>query len=252
MSESSTSKSTTSAARSDADQAESTVDIVEDYLQTMLDTAFNVSVTKELEPELVAAKSNEPVSRTPLVEVRLQKNTEKEVDSTVPQTRAVVAASTFVTSTQEQNRVPPWEIEELEWILVSAGRLKLAFPLIGLDSVQAFDKKVTPFSSGLNWLPGLMREKNSNIRLVNITSYLMHEPANFAESDNVLVLNGSSWGLLVDRIVSTKKITKEQMRRPATPGRYSWRFGVLIDPVYTLIDPLRLAEALEDSLRKSG
>ena len=128
----------------------------------------------------------------------------------------------------------------------------LAFPLIGLDSVQIFDKKVTPFSSGQNWLPGLVRLKNSNIRLVDIASYLMHEPSDYSNAENVLVLNDSSWGLLVDSIVSTKKITTDQMRRPATSGRYSWRFGVLIDPVYTMIDPLRLAEALEDSLGKSS
>ena len=137
-------------------------------------------------------------------------------------------------------------------MLVSAGRFKLAFPLIGLDSVQAYDKKVTPFSSKLDWLLGVTQIKGSHVRLVDIASYLTLKPGNHLENGNVLLLNGSSWGLLVDGIDSTRKISHAEMRKPAETGRYGWRFGTLIDPMYTLIDPHRLSEALEDSLTKQG
>ena len=228
--------------------AESVSEIVSDYLHTMLDTAF--SVPQEQLPASKAEAPLVPVAVSPSV-VKPRLNGSSSPPATALKEQAPEIVVDKIDDEPIQEPPPPWETEELEWLLVTAGRLNLAFPLIGLDSVQSFDKKVTPFSSSMGWLPGLTRIKSSNIRLVDVASYLMHDPPDYSKAENILVLNNSSWGLLVDRIVNTKKITQDQMRRPSTTGRYSWRFGALIDPVYTLIDPLRLAEALEDSITKS-
>ncbi|MBL4583554.1 MAG: chemotaxis protein CheW [Pseudomonadales bacterium] len=261
---------------------ETVSDIVSDYLQTMLESAFSESEPElklkpelELQPKLESKIAlpkvvTQPIETSPVpkpsVELPVGLKTtgqSKALDQSkvtdkhgVSQSRVIQSPATPDVNTQndptpDQPALAPWEILELEWLLVTAGRLKLAFPLIGLDSVQAFDKKVTPFASNLDWLPGLTRVKNTNIRLVDIESYLMHEASDISTCGNVLVLNNSTWGLLVDSVVTTKKIAKSEMRCPTTTGRFSWRFGVLIDPVYTLIDPLRLSKALEHSLHKA-
>ncbi|MBL4761221.1 MAG: chemotaxis protein CheW [Gammaproteobacteria bacterium] len=145
----------------------------------------------------------------------------------------------------------PWDLMELEWLLVAAGRLNLALPLIGLDSVQAFDKKVTPFSSGLDWLPGLARVKNTNIRLVDIASFLMGTPSDLSNTQNIIILNNGNWGLLVDNIVTTMRIPMDQVQQTRGSKRFRWRHGILIDPVYTMVDPLGLGDVLERSVTKS-
>ena len=225
------------------DQDETAADIVADYLQTMLESAFSEPDAGNSTPEITPFENHNLEQHAAPTDTADKKGVERSLDAISPN-----SAEPELYTVDQTPELPVWETDELEWLLVSAGRLSLAFPLIGLDSVQAFEKKVTPFSSALEWLPGLIRVKDTNIRLVDLASYLMHEPSELSECENVLVLNDSSWGLLIDRIVTTKKIMKDEMRRPATSGRYSWRFGALIDPVYTLIDPLRLCEALEHSL----
>lgn len=232
-------------------KGETAQDIVADYLHTMLDSAFSVATSEEIAPEEDPLDQETPQKRVASSNLDVKKK--EGVDVNTPLLAITQPQPQPQPQPEPECQPPelsPWETDELEWLLVSAGRLNLAFPLIGLESVQAFDKKVTPFASTVEWLPGLTRVKNTHIRLVDIASYLMHEPSRLNDCQNVLVLNNSSWGLLVDRIISTKTITRHEMRRPAVSGRYSWRFGALVDPVYTLIDPLRLSEALEHSLGK--
>ena len=256
-------------------------EIVSEYLDTMLcstltedpqeSPAIKVTANKAATNRNTKSKEKSPLRREPQLEIIAEKSaasdqvtlatnhpevSSRSKDSVVPVKIAPPVES--IQSAQPQPKIKekrpaqPWDLMELEWLLVAAGRLNLALPLIGLDSVQAFDKKVTPFSSGLDWLPGLARVKNSNIRLVDIASFLMGTPSELSNAQNIIILNNGNWGLLVDSIVTTMRIPVDQIQQTSGSVRFRWRHGILIDPVYTMVDPLGLGEVLEHSLTKSN
>lgn len=156
------------------------------------------------------------------------------------------------------NGRPTWAQGPFESLLFVVGGLNLAVPLAELGTIYTFtEDDVAPLFGQADWFMGLLSNKERKIRVVDTAQVVMPEryrPAMRSQYRYVITLNGTDWGLAVDRVANALPLDPEQVRWRGARSQRAWLAGTVVDHMCALVDPGQLAWSFQqqDRRRRQG
>jgi len=154
------------------------------------------------------------------------------------------------------NGRPQWAQQPFECLIVQAGGLQLAAPLVELGSIYPLDAEaLTPIFGQTDWFMGLLPVKEYNVRVMDTALVVMPERYDAQMCDRyryVVSLYGSDWGLAVDAVVGTTLLDPDRIRWRGERSKRPWLAGTLIDLMCALFDIAQLAWLFHNQDRKRG
>ncbi|MFA7552874.1 MAG: chemotaxis protein CheW [Spongiibacteraceae bacterium] len=155
------------------------------------------------------------------------------------------------------NGRPSWAQQRFECLLFSVGGLALAVPLVELGAIHPMDdESLTSIFGQVNWFMGLMRGKNSNLRVIDTAQVVM--PERYVETMReqygyVISINGVDWALAVDSVANAIVLEPEDVRWRGERSKRPWLAGTVVEHMCALLDVSQLTAMFEaQGLRKKA
>jgi purine-binding chemotaxis protein CheW len=148
---------------------------------------------------------------------------------------------------QESGR-PTWAENSFDVLLVEVNGVKLAMPLESLDAIYPLKDELTPLFGQAKWFMGIQKTITGNISIINTAQFLMPERYNkeqASETKYSVAINGSGWGLAVDKIHQPVPVSPEGIRWRVRRAERPWMAGTVKDHMCALLDIPYLAHSLK-------
>lgn len=209
--------------------------------QTLTQTSAKAGIETETEVKAeVEAK----------VETRVASPTDIQADTQTD--AATVTAEAYadlppLTSEWLENGRPQWAQERFDILLIEVNGLQLALPLIALGHIEELQSdSMTPLFGQSDWFMGLQKTNMGNVKTVDTAKFVM--PERYQEQNDygfVVSINGSGWGLAVDRIHQPISINPDAIRWRAKRSSRPWMAGTVKDHMCVLLDVPAMTETLQ-------
>ncbi len=153
-----------------------------------------------------------------------------------------------------ENGQPQWAQSPFQCLLFKVANLTMAAPLVELGNIFPITDELTPLVAQAEWLIGIQRVNEINVRVVNTAKVIMPERYNedFLEHIRyVISINGCQWGLAVNNVDQAVTLDPKDIRWRPRRSRRPWFAGIVIERLCTLIDVHALALLFIESDRHS-
>lgn len=196
-----------------------------------------------------------PVVPRPIADVE-QDTAQTEVEEDSPVTSAVVeqedAVKTYMDEQvdEQQETLKIWRSEPFEAMLINVGVLKLTLPLIELGSVVPIPGKMTDLPGQPQWVIGVFKHQDKNVKVVDTASLVMPDNASVSEIDyqRVVLIGNGEWGLACCAVSDVFKLEQDHIRWRGEVSKRKWLAGTVIDKMSGLLDIDEFLSYLENKL----
>lgn len=180
--------------------------------------------------------------------------------SALPPVDAATAAASADTARPAPwaNGRPAWAQSNFESLLFTVGGLNLAVPLVELGSIHMLGAEdVSPLFGQAEWFMGLVAGPDGGtIRVIDTAQVVMAErwqPEMRGGYRYLITLNGTDWGLAVDRVAAALTLRPDQVRWRGARTQRQWLAGTVVDHMCALLDPGQLGTYFQqqDRLRRA-
>ncbi|MDT8428986.1 MAG: chemotaxis protein CheW [Pseudomonadales bacterium] len=188
--------------------------LVQTYLDALLHTATAAESTQQDKPADCSTVS--PIITQP----NMKGKQKKLVGSPVP------------------GRRPDWAQSPFSCLLFEVGGLRIAAPLIDLGGITVLSE-ITPIFAQPDWFMGILRWNERSIKVIDTASLIMPKQRNDSDETHyecVLMLEGTDWGLAIDKATESLTIAPEAVRWRSNPASRPWLLGTVADQMCALLD----------------
>lgn len=199
-------------------------------------------------PEVITEAPVETVTETEtVVEVKEQPVVE---DIVVTET---VEEAVVETSFEQEQLVPDWAQEPFQCLLFKVSGLSLAVPLVKLNSVIPWTKKIVETPNQTDWYLGLVHHLDTNVKVIDTALMVLPEnrQANIAADpsdrfSHILLVDNSRWGLACDTIGDVIWLKSDQVKWRADKTKRPWLAGTALEHLCALMDTEVFADMLNE------
>ncbi|MBK1727258.1 chemotaxis protein CheW, partial [Halorhodospira neutriphila] len=146
---------------------------------------------------------------------------------------------------------PGWARPWFQALLLRAGAMRLAVPLVKLHSVLSWerDEQVEPALGQPYWMHGAIYHRGRYVRVVDTAALVLPEerrpPPAERRRGRLLVLGEGEWALSTRELGDVLKLQPEQVQWRSAQGRRPWLAGTVREHLCALLDPEALVALLE-------
>ena len=218
---------------------------IRDYLDALLQDipAFDDEPAAPTATQAVEPEKRPAPEELPTVAAVPQEPEQEEVAEPLPEQPV---------AEQEPEADEPIERDALQALFFDVGGLKLAVPLTELHSVVPWgDVDVTPMPRQPEWQLGLMRYRESNVRVVDTVNLVLppekrqNQEAQ-AEPKHILVVGDGSWGITCHGIGDVVRLGADEVKWRRRGSARPWLAGTVIGHLSAVIDTGAFARMLQD------
>lgn len=177
-----------------------------------------------------------------------------EVPAPVPEEEQAIPPAMAAPAPWPDNGRPQWAQTPFECLLFQVGGLTLAVPLVELGSIHLLEEgELTPIFGQIDWFMGLLKIKQQTVRAIDTAQVVMPERYREAMRDGyryVITLNGSDWGLAVDRVANAVVLDPDAVRWRGQRSQRPWLAGTVVAHMCALLDVAQLAWMFHNRDRK--
>ncbi len=139
--------------------------------------------------------------------------------------------------------VPRWAAAPFQCLLVKVSGLKVAIPLVLLNSIAEWDKKTAHLPGQPAWHQGLIEHRGAKVTIVDTALLVMPEKAGeksvqerLQGASHLLIVGGGRWGLLCDRLLNPILLDPAKVHWRDAKGNRPWMVGTLPEQLCILLD----------------
>ena len=139
----------------------------------------------------------------------------------------------------QENGRPAWAENSFDVLLVEVNGVKLALPLEALDGIYPLENDLTPLFGQAKWFMGLQKTITGNISIINTAQFVMPERYHKEHTSEIkysVAINGSGWGLAVDKIHQPVPVNPDDIRWRVRRAERPWMAGTVKDHMCALLD----------------
>lgn len=200
------------------------------------ETALKVYLDALLQDMSHAAFADEPESAL-AQQVILENNIRKPVAVT----HELSAQPAIHACQQQASAMPAWAETSFQCLLVRTNGVKLAVPLVKLNSIFNLTEPVHPVPGYSPWFMGLLSWRGTHIKIIDLLKLMGMEGGDFTDSDKsankrVLLINDGIWGFVCDDVSKIITLYPEQIKWRTDRTRRAWLAGTLIEHMCSLLD----------------
>jgi purine-binding chemotaxis protein CheW len=154
---------------------------------------------------------------------------------------------------------PDWACYGFQALTFQVAGLKLAVPLEQLHGILEWSDAVTPLFGHADWFLGLLENRETKVKVVDIAKVVMPEnhialdklPVRERASHVVLVDEGR-WGLACDSVSEVVTLGKGDIRWRSDKTKRRWLAGTAIEHMCAVLDLDELLTELHAGYRPAG
>ena len=248
---------------------------IDDYLQALLQDVANVEVvtppqfeeaeavvqTKPLGldklvaeiPEVIVETEIVTEHKTEVVEVEVIEEPVTETELEVKEKRAVEEQVAVEQVVQNEQGIPVWAEQAFQCLLFNVSGLTLAVPLVKLNSVIPWSKKLVETPNQTDWYLGLVNHLGSNVKVIDTALMVLPENrrANIeldpAERfSHILLVDNGRWGLACDTIGDVIWLNAEEVKWRKNKTQRAWLAGTALEHLCAVMDTEVFADMLNE------
>ncbi|ABI56344.1 chemotaxis protein CheW [Alkalilimnicola ehrlichii MLHE-1] len=145
--------------------------------------------------------------------------------------------------------VPDWASPDFQALIFHVGGLRLAVPLIKLQSVVPFPERVTRAPGKPPWYRGLFHYRGRNVKVVDTATLVLDRHRDrLEEADRrprkLLVVGEGEWALACREVGEVMRLRPDQVQWRTRRGRRRWLAGTVREHLCALMDTDAFAELL--------
>lgn len=199
------------------------------YLDEMLHSA-----TSESAGTLPLEKSRSLLLADELLQPKVESDSERATEAAPPQaeTSALVEESVdeAAAAAQVKTRFP------MQTLMFKVGGHLLSIPLIQLSSVVNWSDSITRLPESPDWLLGLIKHRDINLRIVDSQILLNIDTETVARSGHLLVLGEGGWAITCDQLEQVINLEYADVQWKSG-DHDQLMLGTIRDSLSTLLNP---------------
>lgn len=154
-------------------------------------------------------------------------------------------------SPEQENPVPDWACPDFQALIFHVGGLRLAVPLIKLQSVVPFPERVARAPGKPPWFRGLFRYRGRHVKVVDTATLVLdRRRTRLEEADlpprKLLVVGTGEWALACRDVGEVMRLRPEQVQWRTRRGRRRWLAGTVREHLFALMDIDAFAALLDE------
>jgi len=147
--------------------------------------------------------------------------------------------------------IPEWARPDFQALIFYVGGLRLAVPLVKLNSVVPYPRKVAPTPGKPDWFRGLFHYRGRNVKVVDTATLVLDRHRNRLSDEDLsprklLVVGDSEWALACRDVGEVMRLKPDQVQWRTSRGQRRWLAGTVREHLCALMDTDAFAELLEE------
>ena len=148
------------------------------------------------------------------------------------------------------NGVPYWAQGYFQCLLFKVDGLEYAAPLEWLNGILEWPDTVTELPKQHGWFVGLARNRDQNVKVVDLAQVLKMEYSSKTVSPleqrakYIMLINEGRWGIACDAVADVISLSDREVRWRQNP-RFPWLVGTVAQEMCSLLDMEQLLSVLE-------
>jgi Chemotaxis signal transduction protein len=216
-----------------------------------IDMPLAVQPARVVEPELPVIESAVVTKERTQQLDQLLSTVSETIDVAVQQP---VAVEVPVEEKAEQP-VPEWKNitpeKEFPALFFVVSGITFAVPLTDLGGIHQLEK-VTPLFGKPEWFAGVMTHRESQLNVVDSTTWFMPGQTNNEAYQYLIMLGESRWGIECHRLIGTETLHYDQIKWRDKPGKRPWLAGMVKDKMCALLHVQELLTLLQHGVNIDG
>jgi len=179
------------------------------------------------------------------VQVETETLTETEVENKTE--------SEEITRQISDTGVPEWAETRFQCLMFNVCGLKLAVPLVKLNSVIPWDENITQTPNQTEWYLGLVQHLQNQIKVIDTALLVMPENRHKSlESDtsdrlsHILLVDDYKWGLACSSIGDVIWLSKDEVKWRKNKTSRAWLSGTSLEHLCAIMDTEVFAQMLTE------
>lgn len=133
----------------------------------------------------------------------------------------------------------------MQCLMFRVGGHLLSIPLIQLSSVVAWKQSITRLPESPDWLLGLVKHRDSNLRIVDSQALLNIRLGAGGQAEHLLVLEDGGWAITCDHLEQVVNLAYDDIQwKPTGPGQLV--LGTIRQSLSTLLSPPGITQLLNE------
>ncbi|MCW8956767.1 MAG: chemotaxis protein CheW [Gammaproteobacteria bacterium] len=232
---------------------------IDDYLQALLlevdDELPQEPQYQESQPQALGLE--QLVAEIPEIIAEVQTEPEQQVELAEAEPEIEIATEVMVQTSLEENEhgVPNWAAERFQCLMFMVSGLQLAVPLVKLNSVIPWTKKIVETPNQTEWYLGLVQHLGKSVKVIDTALMVLPENRRqgIAEApedrfSHILLVNDSQWGLACDSIGEVIWLTEEEVKWRKNKQQRPWLAGTSLEHLCAVIDTEVFAQMLNQQV----
>lgn len=246
------------------DDSEASVDIEENTTTSQLSEVFdNETSLPHKEPKVIkpVLGLDQLVAEIPdvITEIKTEVKTEVKTDiqvETETQTETEVESkseSEEITEQISETGVPEWAETRFQCLMFNVCGLKLAVPLVKLNSVIPWDENITQTPNQTEWYLGLVQHLQNQIKVIDTALLVMPENRHKNLEDDVsgrlshiLLVDDYKWGLACSSIGDVIWLNQDEVKWRKNKTSRAWLSGTSLEHLCAIMDTEVFAQMLTE------
>lgn len=155
--------------------------------------------------------------------------------------------------THTEIHAPQWAHPEFQILLFDVGRLKLALPVVSLNSIVVWEAKyITEMPGSEDWYLGLIQHLGKSIPVIDTLKQVVPPErierfvSNRKPFKNIVIIgkDDNQWGLVCEQIIGIKTVPVEAVKWRSDRTSRRWLLGTVKEYMCALLDTTEFAAML--------
>jgi len=242
------------------DDSEVSVDIEEKTVTNQLsDVLVNETSRPHEEPKVAqpVLGLDQLVAEIPdvITETKTEVKTEIQVETeTLTETEAENKTEVEEIARQVSDTgVPEWAETRFQCLMFNVSGLKLAVPLVKLNSVIPWDENITQTPNQTEWYLGLVQHLQNQIKVIDTALLVMPENRHKNLQDDasgrlshILLVDDYKWGLACSSIGDVIWLSKDEVKWRKNKTSRAWLSGTSLEHLCAIMDTEVFAQMLTE------
>lgn len=264
---------------SDANQKNSPQNqAIHEYLQSLLlevpeennviEHSSEIEVTNEIIKKDVKSQVNQPYKEPEKKVEEKSKSAVMGLDQLVAEIPEIITdvktevvkqvkTATKVEAPAQQktvSNIPDWAQTRFQCLMFNVSGLKLAVPLVKLNSVIPWDEKITETPNKTDWYLGLVQHLQSQVKVIDTALLVMPENRHeLIKNDaanrlsHILLVDDFKWGLACSSIGDVIWLEKDEVKWRKNKTSRAWLSGTSLEHLCAIMDTEVFAQMLTET-----
>ncbi|RDH81145.1 MAG: hypothetical protein DIZ80_13595 [endosymbiont of Galathealinum brachiosum] len=150
-----------------------------------------------------------------------------------------------------ESGVPEWAESRFQCLLFNVSGLKMAVPLVKLNSVIPWDENITETPNQTDWYLGLVQHLQNQVKVIDTALLVMPENRHKVLENNsenrlghILLVDDYKWGLACTSIGDVIWLDKDEVKWRKNKSTRAWLSGTSLEHLCAIMDTEVFAKML--------